>query len=220
MTRRTPRRGRVFMDGFQLRLMAVYIIHFLAILLVFIGVLFVPLMSRLNSESLSTLEELEVANELLVLHSQMWPAIGMVFALLILHSLVVSHRIAGPIYRFRNTLSSIADGDLARLISFRKNDYLGYAAEDINKLVESFVARIKDLRDKHQAARAACIDLQRSLRDRRPEVTEKEQELSARMLAIERWIDQFKLPSEDDEPIGPPEDDSPVRATEEVGVRG
>ena len=220
MTKRTPRREKILMDGFQLRLMAAYIVHFSAILLVFIGVLFVPLMSRINSDGLSALEELEAANQLLVLHSQMWPAIGMMFALLVLHSLVVSHRIAGPMHRFRSTLRSIGAGDLTRGITFRKNDYMGYTAEDINKVIESFSAKIKDLRNKHQAARTACVDLQRSLRERRPDVPQKEQELSARLEAIERWLGQFKLPSEDDERIGLPVDDSLARATEEVGAKG
>ena len=61
MSKRASNRGKILMDGFQLRLMAVYIVHFMAILLVFVGMLFVPLMTRINNESLSVLEEQEAA---------------------------------------------------------------------------------------------------------------------------------------------------------------
>ncbi len=218
MSKRASNRGKILMDGFQLRLMAVYIVHFMAILLVFVGMLFVPLMTRINNESLSVLEEQEAANQLLVLHTQLWPAVGMVFMLLVLHSLVVSHRIAGPLQRFRSTLKSISEGDLTRSISFRKNDYLGHAGDDVNSVIKSFATRLKDLRGKYRAVQVAYADLDRSMREQRQDVTEKQQQLGARMGAVEQWLGHFQLPPEDDERVDSPVDESSVRATEEVGA--
>ena len=208
------------MNAFQLRLMVVYLIHFFAILLVFVGMLFVPLMTKLNDGNLSVLEEQDVARQFLALHSQMWPALGMVLALLILHSVVVSHRIAGPMQRLRDALKTIGEGDLTTRISFRKNDYLADTAADINKLTVLLAVKVTELEKNHRAARAAFAYLRRSLVDGRPDLTERKlEELNTHVMAIEQWLQEFELPSGDawDDDADRTADDSAQKA-EEVGV--
>lgn len=48
-----------------------------------------------------------------------------------------SHRLLGPLYRFRKTVQSIADGESVRPIKLRKADYLGEFRDDFNRMLES-----------------------------------------------------------------------------------
>lgn len=48
----------------------------------------------------------------------------------------LSHRFAGPIYRLRHTIRSIAEGSPARRLKFRDFDFWQGLAEDFNKMVE------------------------------------------------------------------------------------
>ncbi|MCM8784365.1 MAG: cell wall metabolism sensor histidine kinase WalK [Candidatus Omnitrophica bacterium] len=61
----------------------------------------------------------------------------------IILTLFVSHKIAGPLYRFKNELSSVGKGDLSRNFQIRKNDQLQDLAlsmnEMINRLRENFM---------------------------------------------------------------------------------
>ncbi len=51
-------------------------------------------------------------------------------------SIKLSHRFAGPIYRLRTTIRSIAEGNPAPRLKFRKGDYWHDLAEDFNTMVE------------------------------------------------------------------------------------
>jgi methyl-accepting chemotaxis protein len=198
--------------------MIVYLIHFCAILVVFVGMLFVPLMTKLNSGGLTALEEQQVANQFLVLHSQLWPALSVVLVLLVLHSFVVSHRIAGPLYRLKGILKSIGDGDFNTRVSFRKNDYLAHSTGDLNAMVQSLALKMKDLDSTHRAAVAALTDLKRSLAGGHGErANDKLEELGVHMNNIERWIQLHRFPMDATWP-GPPVVDEMPSGVEEVGV--
>lgn len=52
-----------------------------------------------------------------------------------------SHRLVGPIYRFRKTVQAMSAGEPVRPIKLRQGDYLEEMKEDINKLLESLQQR-------------------------------------------------------------------------------
>lgn len=56
--------------------------------------------------------------------------------------ILVSHRIAGPLYRLEKTLDEIGKGDLTKRISLRKTDQLMELKEALNVLMESFDQRL------------------------------------------------------------------------------
>ncbi|MEI6631417.1 MAG: methyl-accepting chemotaxis protein [bacterium] len=56
--------------------------------------------------------------------------------LLLLWGLVISHRIAGPIYRLEQELDKISKGDFSLRIRFRKKDELASIAQGINKVLD------------------------------------------------------------------------------------
>ncbi len=55
---------------------------------------------------------------------------------LLLWGLLISHRIAGPIYRLEKELDKISKGDFSLRIKFRKKDELASIAEGINKVLD------------------------------------------------------------------------------------
>jgi methyl-accepting chemotaxis protein len=56
--------------------------------------------------------------------------------------ILLSHRIAGPLYRFEKILNEIALGDLTKRLSLRKTDQLAELKEALNVLMESFDQRM------------------------------------------------------------------------------
>ena len=63
-------------------------------------------------------------------------AIPLVFLIMFLLSIFISHKIAGPLYRLEKELKEIAKGDFSRKIKLRPNDELQEIAEGINELLD------------------------------------------------------------------------------------
>lgn len=55
--------------------------------------------------------------------------------------LILSHRLAGPIYRLERDLEDIAKGNFSIRIKFRKKDELKSIAEGINKILDEMEKR-------------------------------------------------------------------------------
>jgi methyl-accepting chemotaxis protein len=64
-----------------------------------------------------------------------------VSTLLLLWGLVISHRIAGPVYRLEQELDKISKGDFSLRIRFRKKDELASIARGINKVLDKVQGR-------------------------------------------------------------------------------
>ena len=60
-------------------------------------------------------------------------------------TLLVSHKIAGPMYRFESDLKRISTGDLRCKIQIRKGDQLQDLVVSLNQLVESFNGKIGEI---------------------------------------------------------------------------
>ena len=56
--------------------------------------------------------------------------------LLLFWGLVISHRIAGPVYRLEQDLKKIAEGDFSLRIKLRKKDEFASIAKAINKVLD------------------------------------------------------------------------------------
>ncbi len=70
--------------------------------------------------------------------------------------LYVSHRIAGPLYRFEKELAEIAEGDLTKVIHLRRRDEVTDMAESLNRMTASLRGRLQELsKELDEAARLA-----------------------------------------------------------------
>lgn len=165
------RRRRLLVDGFQGRLLLVSLIHFGAILLTFAGALFLPLVAELGNDATSWDQKQVASIQFLALHARLWPSILVLFALLAIHSITVSHRVAGPLYQFRKVFRSIAGGDLCLRVAIRKNDYLTKEANDINEMISSLRGHISKCSEVSQKAVEALEELREATgRESAPEL--------------------------------------------------
>ena len=60
--------------------------------------------------------------------------------------LFFSHKMAGPVYRLRNDIAEMTEGDLERKVSLRKKDYFQLLATDINSLRQHWHDSILDMK--------------------------------------------------------------------------
>jgi methyl-accepting chemotaxis protein len=84
-----------------------------------------------------------------------------VFPVLAYDALKFSHRLVGPLYRFRKTMQAIAAGEPVRLIKLREDDFLTEMRDDFNQMLEALqrkgIPAIKpaDPEDKNQQRQPA-----------------------------------------------------------------
>jgi len=57
--------------------------------------------------------------------------------------LILSHRLAGPVYRLEKDLQDIAKGNFSIRIKFRKKDELKSIAEGINRILDEMEKRLE-----------------------------------------------------------------------------
>ena len=67
--------------------------------------------------------------------------IYIVFVVLI--SAILSHKMAGPVYRFEQTCKAIAKGDFSQRVHLRKGDQLMELQDEFNKMMDRVEAEIK-----------------------------------------------------------------------------
>ena len=154
------RRRRYIVDKrLQFRLLMYNGMYFLIITAAIWAGLFLPLVLDLSNPSLSISEQGEVAGKILYLHSRLGPVLLVVFLILGLHSVLVSHRIAGPLYRFKATFNQVAQGDLSRVISIRKGDLLVNEQTKIEEMIGTLSSRLKNVKREHAAMEQALQNL-------------------------------------------------------------
>jgi methyl-accepting chemotaxis protein len=187
------KRTRYLILPFQYRLLAVNIVYFASAFLVFAAILFVPVMIELNA-SLSGESTSQAADQFLSLHTRVWPAASILFVLLIVHSVLVSHRIAGPLYRFRTFFQAISAGNLSGRVTIRKHDYLHEDARAISAMMASLRDRISSVKRCHEELRGTLNQLE-EVADRGSTTDIKEclKLLQAQLERCKIDIDQFNI---------------------------
>lgn len=162
------RRGKIYnrqvlVEAFQLRFIGVAMLHFLVVVAIFLAALYAPILIDLRSEAISSPHVQAAAREFLFLHTRLWLPLFGAFILVILHNILVSHRVAGPLLRFRRYLRGVGEGDLSHPIRFRNGDYLGQEARAASNMVESLRMRIERMETRLERANAAWADLKDDL---------------------------------------------------------
>ncbi len=189
----TNKRRRILIDSVQYRFFAVNFAHILIILLVFATTLFVPLMIQLGSETLSWVEKEEVANQFLALHTQVWPPLLAIFVLLSIHLVLFSHRIAGPLVRFRMIFKAIAEGNLTVRSTIRKHDYLQKEANCIQEMVSSLRMKVKGIEEHSGEVREGLAELKKAVASGSVEDMKRNlKSLEGQMERLKANVDQFR----------------------------
>src|SRR3972149_2726436 len=193
MATRPYKRRRILIESYQYRLLFINLLYFCIILLIFAAALFLPLILKLRSGSASVIEQGELAGQFLALHARVWPAMLVVFVLLALHSTFVSHRIAGPLYRFRKVFGAVARGDLSVRAKLRKGDYLGKESESLNEMIASLRAKIESIQSHHVETQTVLTALKQSIeRGSIEDVQRQLEDLHVQMEELNASIGQFQ----------------------------
>lgn len=140
--------------------LAIYNTIYSFILLLSLGVvLLMPLYFELSATGLSHLQQGEAAGKVLYLHSRSWPVILAIVIVLGLHSITVSHKIAGPLQRFRRTFQRITKGDISLMERIRRDDYLQQDWVMIEEVIDFLRIRITAMKAEQQAVEKALNEL-------------------------------------------------------------
>ncbi len=193
---RTQRRRLAFVHPIQARILSLVVFYSLMIALLLAIPVFRPLMQALDNPGLSWQERAAVATELLNLHARYWPwALGAMVVLTIhcLHSLRMMHRIAGPLYRFKQLYREIGDGNLSIRATLRQHDYLTPEADLFNRMTAQLQARVSTSK---QAQATLALDVERLkeavARERNPPLAALVQQTEQDLASLKESLDWFK----------------------------
>jgi nitrogen fixation/metabolism regulation signal transduction histidine kinase len=196
MATRRYKRRRILIDRRQIDLLGVTLLYFVATALVFAATMFGPLVVELAGGEPS-LEQAAIASEFLSLHTRFWPALLATFALLSVHSIFTSHRIVGPLYRFRTVFKEVQEGNLVPWIGLRRRDLLIREATALNDMVTSLRERVSRLSAQQERAHRELASVERSLqtnsvREARVHMVELDEALTT----LGEQLDGFRLRQE------------------------
>jgi HAMP domain-containing protein len=71
-----------------------------------------------------------------------------VFVILAVIVIFISHRIAGPLYRLKMYMEKVENGDYSVKLNFRKNDAIHDVAESFNRMVNGIKEKFNKHKDK------------------------------------------------------------------------
>lgn len=136
--------------GLQMKyVLLVFVTVLVTSVVVFLDVYYVVGKSVLmHYEEVNLLPVIKSATALLALHLSLY------LLVVLIYSLFVSHRFAGPIFRLEKVSESLANGDLTVNVQFRKGDEFFETAEYMNRMIAALrekVLKDKNLSDRIQA---------------------------------------------------------------------
>jgi methyl-accepting chemotaxis protein len=181
-------------DTVQPRFLAVSMVHQSLVFLVFAGSLFVPLILKLHNTPLSSPEAGAIGYQFTTLHESIWPAFPLALMLILIHSVFFSHRIAGPLYRFRNVFKAISEGDLMVDTKIRTHDYLQREAEGLETMVGELRSKFTTINTDCHVLAALVGDLKVELQSNSSKgVAAVASKLEDRVSRLMTNIEQFKV---------------------------
>jgi methyl-accepting chemotaxis protein len=197
----SPWKRRILVNRFQYRLIFGNLLYLLAVVLAFMVVLFAPVVATLADGSVSLSQREVAAHQLLALHERVWFAIPVLIALCVLHSTLISHRIAGPLHRFKQIFAKLAEGDLSMDINVRRHDYLRHEAEMMGDMVREMGERVRAIQHDHKEAGVTLSHLMHAVgRGAHDEAAVLAGKLGTQMDALGVQVRQFRLRSDDESP--------------------
>lgn len=148
---------------FQTKYILLTIFLLLTYTFAFIIIIFSPYILTLSLDFYSLSEKAEAARTLLLLHSKVWPGIGGIILLFGALSIFITHKIAGPLYRLKKSLSMIVEGNLDVKVKLRKGDDLKDLAEHFNILAEELRTFVNTVRVDYDLLSEYILELEREI---------------------------------------------------------
>ncbi len=183
------RRRFIVNRDLQLALLRNSFLYVLLFVVVIGMVFFVPLMAELTDRHSRSEGAVQLESQIRYLYTYFWPAVILAMILIFLHSVRASHKVAGPLYRFKVVLEELKEGKISSPIRIRKGDYLLQEAELINQVLESLRQNLEGLQEAQVQLKQALYEYRRELsqnlsaeeKERVSELAEKADQLAERL---------------------------------------
>jgi len=143
MGRPSLRRRRFYVHGIQRKYIFLSLVPLIISSFLIIVFLFVPLDVLLYSSASPAARE-AIVQDLRALGFRIWPAIFLAMLVSTFLSVFVTHRFAGPLYRFHQVVDRMAAGDLSTGFKLRKGDDLVELETALNRAIESLAVTIQE----------------------------------------------------------------------------
>jgi len=126
--------------GLQLRYMMLVLLAMLAVLVVVGWTVYFTIWKEITADPNLTMDKLVLIFE--KGNAELLKKLAIIVLFVGVLSIFVSHRIAGPVYRFEKSAKVIAEGDLSLRIRLRKGDELQELADAFNQMTESLESMV------------------------------------------------------------------------------
>ena len=147
---------------FQIKYMLLTMLLLLVYSFIFVVIIFAPYMLTLYF-NYPLVEKTEAARAILLLHAKVWPGISIVILLFGAVSIFITHKIAGPLYRLKKSLSQVTEGNLNVVVKLRKWDDLQDLAEHVNILIEELRTFVTTLRNDYNLLSEYILELEHKI---------------------------------------------------------
>lgn len=131
--------NKKFQLGFIAHIMVIGVLNF-CLLFGAVQMVFWNLHVKAQKQAVSEAAPTSYINTLEQMHSKVNWAFGLIglvyFAFMLGGGLLLSHRVAGPLYRLRHHMDDIASGKTRSHVRFRKNDFFEELAVSFNRQLD------------------------------------------------------------------------------------
>lgn len=185
----------------QFSFMFISFLYIIITIIVLGTALFMPLVIDLYSSKSDVSALGEVADKILYLNTMFWPAVIFLVILICSHTIYETHKIAGPIFRFRGVINRLIGGDLTANFKLRDGDYLYGEMDVINELINQLRARISDIKDDRAAVHTELSQIMGAADAELPEdVEQRLRSALARNENLEEKLEYFRVEKEPEDP--------------------
>ncbi len=192
-----PKRRNYFIEKkFQAKYILLTILLLLFYTFIFVVLIFAPYIFTLYFDY-PLAEKAEASRAMLLLHSTIWPKLGLIIAVFSIASIFITHKVAGPVYRLKRSIAQVAHGDLGVVIRLRRGDDLKDLAEHINILIANMRTLVSTIKTDYDKLSETLRDLEQKIEKKTiPEASGKEmiQKIQASRKNMEELIKKFKIP--------------------------
>ena len=140
------KRKKVLVDQVAQSKFALLIVVYLIVYTILLSfIVYLPTLFVISSDKYPVTAQAQATHDFLFLEKSYLIPLFLIMFLMGLHSIRITHKIFGPIYRFKSVTKKILDGDLSARITLRKNDYLKDYQEIFNSMISSFENKYKEI---------------------------------------------------------------------------
>lgn len=195
MAKQINRRKKYFIHEIQRKYIFISLVPLIISAFLIILFLFVPLDIVVFYTGPAAEKQAAVA-QLRTLGIRVWPAIFLAMLVSGLLSVYITHKFAGPMYRFEQTVKEIAEGDLSVRIRLRKGDDFTQLESLLNKAFGRVDAMVSEIKEEHTQLRTKLEALRTDIKERNPSLDEISGQMESLLEGHKRLsqrLGQFRL---------------------------